>query len=108
MKEFKYVTIIRKPSWAGYIFHVDEKNVILDNKQIDFEANKLFGTYYFLDHEMVVITEQIQTIITILSSFAGVALSIYHFSMRIGRFVNDKTIIAKLVRAMYYVQRKSN
>ena len=57
---------------------------------------------------MVIVSLHVQTIVGTLAAFAALGGAIYRGFRSIGNWVNSRVIVAKLIRSMYFVDRKDS
>ena len=100
---YRYSTVDAKPSWNGATYSVNEENCKLNDKTVDYKTKKLYGTYYFLATHIIDTTLEVQNVIKIAASFAALAGAINSGIFLVGKYINSKVIIAKLIRTMYFV-----
>ncbi len=69
-----------------------------------YNSTKLFASYYFLSTDIVDHSFESSNILIVLAEFAALTNLIYKSLGFLGRFLNRKIIIAKLIRSMYFIK----
>ena len=94
---FYFVTVNALPSWLGDAYTVDEKCKLGDKEEVSYKTKKLYASWYFLGQDIILHSYEVQDIVAVWSSFVAIAATIYSTIGHLGRYINSKIIIAKIV-----------
>ena len=72
------------------------------------EDEILFGSYFFLNNKRVLHKRDVQTIFDVLSTFGGLASTVFNVFSIIGLYANSRFFMADLITKIFSVKQRSN
>jgi hypothetical protein len=104
-QEYTFIDMIVGPKWTGepldYAINAtyDAKNYTLE------EGSVLFSSYFFMSNEIIYHEFTAFNFVDLLSNIGGLFSVICSFFGIPAMWINERTIIAKYIRSLYYINK---
>lgn len=104
---YHFLDQIQKQSWLGLPIVFNEISTYDGGKTWGYEkGEKLYGTYWFLHTMQVNHSREAYNIIMLCAVFGGLAKGIVIIAEFIGKYINQKVIMAKFIRSFYFIPKE--
>ena len=104
-KQFEFFSIEKKAPWEGSK-RVMNQNVSSDGgKTFGYKQEQiLFGTYFFLDDDMITINRSVYNILDLFSNVGGLLSLLRVVFSVVGLEIGQEAIIGTIIKHLYFIQ----